>query len=100
MRSIKKYVDQIEEELEGAKEYAENYLHLKAMKGDQAWVARYKEMANDELKHSTYLHELVVKEIGDLGKDFTAPQAMQERWSEAHRKFVEDAALVKQMLSA
>lgn len=47
MRSIKKYVDAIEEELEGAKDYAEKAIEAKA-KGDMEKASRYKEMATDE----------------------------------------------------
>jgi hypothetical protein len=61
MRSIKKYVEAIEEELEGAKDYAEKYVEAKA-KGETNKASRYHEMANDELKHSTYIHEWAVKE--------------------------------------
>ena len=47
MRAIKKYVEAIEEEIEGAKDYAEKYVEAKA-KGDIGRANRYKEMAGDE----------------------------------------------------
>lgn len=98
MRLIKKYVDGIEEEVEGAKDYAENYVEAKA-KGDMSKANRYKEMANDELKHASYLHEWAVSEISAISKVYTPPAEMQEKWDKAHVQYVEKAAWIRQMLS-
>lgn len=98
MRSIKKYVDAIEEELEGAKDYAEKAIEAKA-KGDMEKASRYKEMATDELKHMSYLHGWAVAEIESLSKVFKPPVEMQEKWDKAHSSYVESVALVRQMLS-
>jgi fructose-1,6-bisphosphatase len=97
MKAIKKYVEQIEEEIEGAKDYAEKYVGCKAADNIQS-ATRYKEMANDELKHATYLHEMVTKEINQISKVYTPPQDMYEKWEKAHKKYVEEVAWVKQML--
>ena len=98
MRSIKKYVEAIEEELEGAKDYAEKAVEAKA-KGDMEKASRYKEMANDELKHMSYLHSWAVAEIEAISKVFKPPVDMQEKWDKAHAKYVEEAAWIKQMLA-
>lgn len=98
MRSIKKYVDGIDEEIDGAKDYAEKYVECKA-KGDMAKANRFKEMAQDELKHATYIHEMAVAEIAEVSKVFKAPMAMEEAWEHAHKAYVERAAWVKQMLA-
>lgn len=98
MRSIKKFVDAIDEELESAKEYAEKYVEHKA-KNDMQTATRYKEMANDELKHANYIHEWAVKEIQDLSKVYTAPVEMQEVWEKSHKVYVETVAWIKQMLN-
>ena len=88
----------IEEEMEGAKEYAEKYVECKA-KGDMNRANRYKEMANDELKHSSYIHEWAVKEIEEISKVYTAPVEMVEKWDKAHKEYVEKVAWIKQMLA-
>lgn len=98
MKAIKVLVDKISDEICDAKEYAECYVESKA-KGDSSWANRYKEMANDELRHATYLHELVVTKIEELEKVFQAPEEMQEEWDKAHAHFVEKVAWIKQMLS-
>jgi hypothetical protein len=98
MRSIKKYVEAIEDEIEGAECYAEKYVEAKA-KGDSMKANHYKEMANDELKHATFQHGWAVAEIEAISKVYTPPVAMQEKWEHAHKEYVERVALVKQMLT-
>ena len=98
MRTIKKYVEMIDEEIESAQEYAEKYVECKA-KGDISKANRYKEMATDELKHATYEHEWAVKEIEEISKVYTAPIEMQEAWEKAHKEYVEKVAWIKQMLA-
>ena len=98
MRAIEKYVEAIDDEVCGAKEYAEKYVECKA-KGDTAKATRYKEMANDELKHAMYQHEWAVKAIEEISKIFTAPVEMQEAWDKSHKEYVEKVAWIKQMLA-
>ena len=98
MTRIKELADRIEEELNDAKTYAEDYLTFKA-KGNQTWANRYREMANDELKHAVYIHERAVEEIEELRKVYTPPEEMLEKWESDHRKFLEKTAWIKQMLA-
>jgi hypothetical protein len=98
MRFIKNYVSAIDEEVEGAKDYAEKYVEAKA-RGDMGKANRYKEMANDELKHATYVHEWAVASISELSKIYSAPVEMQEAWEKAHKEYVERVAWIKQMLA-
>lgn len=98
MKRIKKLVEEIDEELEGAKEYAEMCLERKA-DGDGAWAQRFAEMANDELKHAGYIHEYTVKEITKLREVYTPPQDMLDKWDKSHKGYVEKAAWIKQMLA-
>lgn len=98
MRIIQNYVDKIDDELEGAKDYAEKYVEYR-VKGDGTTANRYKEMANDELKHAMYEHEWAVKEVGELSKIYTPPAHMQEIWDKSHKEYVEKVAWIKQMLT-
>lgn len=98
MRIIKNYVDKIDEEIEGAKDYAEKYVEYKA-KDDMTTANKYKEMANDELKHAMYEHEWAVREIEKISHIYTAPEDMLEKWEKAHKEYVEKVSWIRQMLS-
>lgn len=98
MTIIKKLVDQIDEEICGAKDYAEKYLECKS-EGDNTWATRYKEMANDELKHAMWVHDYAVQKINKLKEVYTAPTEMQEAWDKSHTQYVERVAWIKQMLA-
>ena len=98
MKLIKDYVDRIDEEIEDAKNYAEKYVEYK-VKNDMTRANKYKEMANDELKHAMYVHEMATKEIDKLSKVYTPPAEMMEKWEKAHKEYVERVAWVKQMLA-
>lgn len=97
MRIIQNYVDRIDEELEGAKDYAEKYVEAR-VKGDTTMANRFREMANDELKHAMYVHEWAVKEVAELSKIYNPPADMQEKWDKAHKTYVQQVATIKQML--
>lgn len=98
MTRIKKLAEEIEDELCSAKEYAEDYLTYKA-KGNSQWATRYKEMAQDELKHADYIHERAVAEIDELRSVYTPPEDMMQKWEHEHREYIEKAAWVRQMLA-
>ena len=97
MKIIKHFVERIDDEIDGAKEYAEKYIECKA-KGDMQSANRYKEMAHDELKHAAYEHEMAVREIEKLNTVFKPPEGMLEKWQKAHKEYVERGAWIRQML--
>lgn len=97
MQRIKEYSDEMLEELCGAKEYAEKYLLFK-VNGDGTWASRFREMANDEIKHATWIHDLAVQDIEKLRTIYTPPVDMQKKWDEDHARYVEKLAWIKQML--
>jgi chromosome segregation ATPase len=98
MKSIKKYIELLDEEIEGAQDYAEKYVECR-VKGNITRANRFKEMASDELKHCGYIHEMAVQEIEEIKKVYTAPSEMQEKWDKAHKEYVEKVAWIKQMLT-
>jgi hypothetical protein len=98
MHSIKKLADAMKDEIEGAKDYAEDYVEAKA-RGDMATANKYKEMALDELKHANYEHEWAVNKIQEVSKIYTAPVEMQEKWEHSHKEYVEKVAWIRQMLA-
>ena len=98
MRRIKHLADQIKDELESAKDYAEEYLTFKA-KGSGDWASRYKQMSEQELQHASYIHDRAVAEITELQKVYTPPEEMMEKWEHEHKEYIEKAAWIKQMLA-
>ena len=98
MTRIKKLVEELDDELCSAKEYAEEYLTFKA-KDNSGWANRYKEMSQDELTHASYIHDRIIEEIETLSKVYTPPEEMMEKWNSDHKKYIEKAAWIKQMLT-
>lgn len=101
MKYIKKMVDEINDEIHSAKKYAERAVELKA-KGDQTSLnnsSKYKTIANQELEHAMFIHELTVKEIERLRGIYTPPQDMLDKWNKSHEEYVEKVAWIKQMLN-
>ena len=102
MTKIKKYVEQIADELDDAKGYMETALEYKAM-GDSLGNARYskyKELSMQELNHAMVLHEFAVQDIERLKTVYPdVPVDMQDAWDRSHIEFVEKAAWIKQMQS-
>lgn len=98
MRKIQKLVDRIDEELHDAEHYAECYVEYKAA-GKTQWANRFQSMAEDELKHAGVMHELAVSEIEQIRAVFKPTADMQDKWDEAHKRYVAKAAWIKQMLA-
>lgn len=96
MKIIKKMVDRIDDEIESAQNYAEKYLELKA--ADDPDSSKYKDMANDEIRHATFIHDIAVKKIDLLRNVYTPPFNMEKKWEESHKLYVERVAWIKQML--
>ena len=76
MQIIKRYVDRISEELRDAQHYGEKYVEWKA-RGNSGNANRYREMANDELKHAMFLHDMALAEIEELRRVYKPPVSMQ-----------------------
>ena len=97
MTKIKKYVEDIAEELEGAKNYIETALDYKVA-GDTNRYTKYKEMSVQELGHAMALHEMAAQDIQRLKSVYPdVPQDMMDKWEHSHKEFVEKTAWIKQM---
>ena len=97
MTKIKRYVDDIADELKDAKKYMEIALEYKAA-GDGARYNTYKDMSVQELSHSSNLHQFAVQDIEKLKAVYPdIPSDMMEKWNKAHVDYVEKAAWIKQM---
>ena len=79
MTKIKKYVEDIAEELKDAQEYIEKGLWYKA-KGDTNRYAKYKEMSAQELNHASMLHDMAAQDIEALKTVYPeVPEKMLEK---------------------
>ena len=97
MKKIKEYVDKINDEIEGAKEYIEKALWYKA-KNDNNRYVKYKEMSIQELGHAMTIHQFAAEDIEELKRVFPdVPEAMQDVWDKSHNEYVEKVAWIKQM---
>lgn len=99
MTKIKKYVDNIADELHDSKSYMEKALEYKAS-GNTDRYNGYKTMSVQELDHAMRIHQYAVEDIEKLKTVYPdIPQDMQDRWDHAHIEFVEKVAWIKQMQS-
>ena len=99
MTKIKKYIEHIDDEICGAKEYAEKSLEYKAA-GNNDRYAKYRQMASDELSHAMTVHDMAVQDIEALKAVYPdIPTEMMEEWEKSHKRYVEKVAWVKQMLA-
>ena len=97
MTKIKKYVEDIAEELDGAKHYIETALEYKAM-GDSDRYNGYKAMSQAEIEHANRLHQYAVQDIEKLKSVYPEiPPEMMDKWEKAHVNYVEKTAWIKQM---
>jgi Na+-translocating ferredoxin:NAD+ oxidoreductase RnfC subunit len=98
MRLIDKMLEQLEEEVEGARDYAEKYVEFKA-RGNMSRANRYKEMAHDELKHATFLKEMDIADIDELKKVYPMTDEEQSLWEHGHKHVNDQMAMVMHVLS-
>lgn len=94
---IGELTDWIEEEIEGAENYAEKYLEYK-VKGNQ-WAGKFKQMAGDELQHAMVIHDLAKQEVEKVRAVYTPPEEMLEKWEKCHQKMAKKTEWVKEMLA-
>lgn len=102
MKAIGILIDQIDEEIENAKNYTESYLEYKANKKDsinEEISAKYKVMAEDEIKHANFLNDIATMKVEELYRDYTPPVNMLDIWNRSNQRYVEKVAWLKQMLS-
>lgn len=98
MKMVHRLIEGINEELEGAREYAEKYLHNKAM-GNTARASAYRQMAMDELGHASHAHSFALQDIEALKKVHPLTEECEAAWEKAKSHYAECVAKVKYMLN-
>ena len=99
MKIIKELSEMIEEELEGAENYAKLAVHYKAEHPSLAAV--YYEISTQEMRHVTMLHDEVVKIIKNYRETHgDPPAAMLAIYDWQHKKQIDFTNKVKLMLES
>ena len=90
-------VDHIVEELDGATEYAENYIGEK-MKGNTAKAQKFREMATQEMQHAANWYDWTEKYGDELKSVMPLSEEDTEDWEACKRKYADKIAMLKYML--
>lgn len=98
MKILEKMLEHLGEEVEGAREYAEKYIECKA-RGNIARANRYKEMAQDELKHASFLRDMDISDVGELKKVYPLTDEEQSHWDHRQKHLTDEMAMVMHILS-
>lgn len=97
MKQIKRIVEYIEEELDGAEDYAKEAIHEKDV--DKPLADMYYGMAMTEMEHVNALHKQAVRLIEEQKKaGVQVPAPMQAIWDWEHGKQVDRSARIKVLL--
>ena len=94
MKKVDKYKDSIKEEIDGAMEYAENYIVYKNT--NPQWASIYHEMALQELNHAENLRMIAQEAMNTISY---IPEEDSEAWKKCQKKNAEKVGIVKFMLS-
>ena len=97
MKIIAKIVDFIDDELEGAENYAECAMECKTEHPKLA--AKLNELASEEMNHMRILHGEVTRLIEDYRvKNGEPPKEMLAIYNYEHKKQISRAAIIKQLI--
>lgn len=98
MKLIQELSEMIEEEIEGAEEYAKEALKYKS--SDPSLAQTFYDIAGVELEHVSMLHKQVVRIIEQHRREHGEPPApMQAVYDYLHGKHVEEVSEVKHYLA-
>ena len=98
MKKLDKMKCYVCEELDGATQYAEKYIEMKAA-GNTAWANKFREMANDELNHAKYMYDWFNEQMNDIKKVYELSEGEEDEEEHLHKKYADKVAHVKHMLT-
>jgi hypothetical protein len=99
MKFIKKKVDQLKDELDGAEHYAEKFIQER-IGGNSERSEIYRKMALQELEHTNNIHQMLVEDIERLRKYVKPTESMLQTWNEAHEEFILKYKKLSDLLSS
>lgn len=95
MKMIDSFMKSINEEIDGAMDYADKYVELKAEK--PKWASAYHDMAANELTHAEHLLTMAKEHVSALG---WISEETKDNWSKCQSKAAEKTAMIKMMLNS
>lgn len=98
MKILERMVEELEDEVCGAREYAEKYIDSRA-KGNIPRANKYKEMAQDELKHAGYIRDFAIADAESIKKVHTLTEEEEHKWEHSHKKLNNEIAMIQHLLS-
>ena len=98
MKILDEMIEELEEEVEGARAYAEKYIECKAL-NNMARAAKYKEMAQDELKHAGFVRGFAMEDADGIKRVHNLTEEESNHWQHAHKKINDEIAMIHHLLS-
>lgn len=98
MKYIDELLEKIKDEIEGAEEYAEQYIIHKA-NNNMTRSAQFREMALQEINHATILRDFSIQDVDAMKKVFTLSEEDKEHWEKCLKKFNEKIAVLRHMVT-
>lgn len=95
MSRVHHFISEIRNEISSAKEYAEMYVIYKNT--NATWARRYKEMAEQELIHARYFHDMAIEFVNTLS---WISEDDKDALEKTYAKRAEDEAIIKMMLAS
>lgn len=97
MKMVKYYIDELKDEMHGAKNYAEKYVEYKTSR--PTWGKYYKTMAEQELVHAGYIKEMAQQAIDEIKATYIGEEDM-EAWTECMNKYADCMAVCRIMVNS
>lgn len=98
MGILEHMLEELTEELDGGREYAEKYIDCKA-RGNIPRATKYKEMAHDELRHFSTLREFFAADVDGIKRVHPLTEEEVSWWEHEHKKLNDKVAMIHHLLS-
>lgn len=97
MKIISDLIDNMDNEIELAKIYAQNYLAYNA-DNNREWADNFRKMAKECVDHSDKIHDLAIITIDKMSKTYNPPEEMERIWKKQHTRYIDVANWIMDMI--
>lgn len=95
MERIRMYIDEVDDEIHSACDYAEKYIIFRTKKPN--WAKMYMEMAQEEMRHANNLYNIGQEFMDELS---WVSDDDKMKWGRLGARMADKLALAKMMLTA